>query len=103
MKVTQIHRVVLLFTFVVDHILLIFSDEEIINSLNINPSEVKEIKFVNISDLSKVNSVTPWLQKILSTDLLSQWINTVKEHYNSINDKTDIIITKYSHDLIIKL
>jgi isopentenyldiphosphate isomerase len=86
-----------------------FSDEEIIKSLNVNPLEVKDIKFVNISELNSLNSseLTPWLQKILSADLLSSWISTVKTIEDADIDHTNLTtgiqITKYSRDPIIKL
>ena len=95
----------LVLALVVDHILLLFSDEVIIDSLHLNPFEVKSIKFVNISELNCLNpstSLTPWLQKILSSDLLSSWISTVQSIGNS-SDKSVIKTTKYSNDLIIKL
>lgn len=86
-----------------------FSDEEIIKSLNVNHLEVKDIKFVNISELNSLNSseLTPWLQKILSADLLSSWISTVKTIEDADIDHTNLTagiqITKYSRDPIIKL
>ena len=109
MRVSKVTILLLLnvSVYIVDHILLMFLDaaengehDEPIKSFNINKSEVKEIKFVKISDLKYLDSstLTPWFQKILSTDLLSTWINGI--HAIDDCDKDDIVKTKFSDNKI---
>lgn len=76
------------------------ADPDLIGSININSNEVKDTKFVPISHLHTQTNLTPWMQKISESGLLSEWIKDFKD-----NDHSDceFIKTKYSHDSIIKL
>lgn len=86
----------------VDHILLMEADESLIQSIKINENEVAAVKFVPISLLRGLDQteLTPWLQKILETDLLSQWID---EFADISTSAAPINLTKYSSQPIIKL
>ena len=78
------------------------ADDELIESININPNEVKTIKFVPVSELKFQNELTPWLQKIVESKLLTEWIEDFK--LSSSSDKNSYFLkTKYSNELIIKL
>lgn len=57
-----------------------FTDDELIKSVAPNSDEVKATKFVSIKDLKSLDpsALTPWFQKIVSTDLLPTWIKSIQ-------------------------
>ena len=81
------------------------ADNEIINSININLNEVKDIKFVPISDLNSQNQLTPWMEKIIKSNLLMEWIKDFKESKarDDINNNCEFIKTRYSTEPIRRL
>lgn len=74
-----------------------------------NENEVAATKFAPISQLKELDQseLTPWLQKILKTDLLAEWIDEFKNLTSSSSvmdtDPERIHLTKYSSQPIIKL
>lgn len=78
------------------------ADDELVSSIKSNPSEVAAIKFVPVSQLNILErcELTPWLQKIVSTDLLNNWIQELDAESTNINS---IKSTKYSSEPIINL
>lgn len=102
MKVRIICYFQLSLFFLVDHILLMEADDELIRSININSNEVKAIKFVPVSELNFQNELTPWLQKIVKSNLLAEWIEDFKLSSSSDTNR-QFVKTKYSNEPIIKL
>ena len=78
------------------------ADDELIKSININPNEVKAIKFVPVSDLQLQSELTPWLQKIVESKFLAEWIEDFKLSSSS-DTNSQFLKTKYSNEPIIKL
>lgn len=76
-----------------------FADTELIESIALNNREVKAIKFVTMKDLKSLDSaaLTPWFQKIVSTDLLPTWIETIKAM--AAND-APLVETKFTNNKI---
>lgn len=80
------------------------ADDALIESIEINQTEVAAIKLVPLSELKtlQMSELTPWFQKILSTDLIDNWI---KELDITDNNSIEYGIKKtgYSSEPIIKL
>lgn len=79
------------------------ADNELVSSISINPNEVKEIKFVPIHELNSIKNPTPWLHKIIDSQLLSKWIDNFSSEF-PLDERNQLIVkTRYSDDPIIKL
>ena len=89
--------------YLVDHILLLEADNELIESIKINPNEVKDIKFVPIYDLNSQTNLTPWMQKIINSGYITSWIDDFEELIEGQVCGTEYHVTKYANEPIIKL